>query len=89
MSGSVNRVDALDRLVRILKDSGIDVKTVLREGATSDGYRACMLDENGKKILGNSGKVLERFVSWTPDQKFAIDLNRELFDFWFAGGFSE
>lgn len=71
-------------IVGHLELAGIDTKYVARDGATSDGYRTFLFDQDGKRVIcDKSHAAITKFVPWSDAELQLIEENAELFSEWF------
>lgn len=77
------REETRQKLLVILDWMGILPEYVCADGATSDGYRTFLFDNEGKRCFDDSHRAITRFVPWNPQQKGIIEQNKELFEEWF------
>lgn len=75
--------DTRKKLIALLESTGIDPSYVVRDGATSDGYRTFVPATNNKRSYDENGELVTRFVPWSEEQKQVIWEHKELFQEWF------
>jgi hypothetical protein len=60
---ALDKVAQFTETKRLMKDAGININNVLRDGIWMDGYEVILRDETGA-VLSNGDDVMTKFVEW-------------------------